>query len=210
MWLALLASSLESLAATSANFDPDCPCIDVSQLFVDAGLQAEHGSDHCTVGSIVDYELPRDVANKTAFCHPIGYGSLTCQAWDAGYPLPHECGHTNAPQWCQHSWCYVDKNACRRSDNDVQGTLSFPEMAGSLFFSYGTCGTDAEDALSYATHKAPIRNVKIGEVLTVGIPAMDYPMHYKRDGNGSVVTGIGELYFDESVPWEGRRAEPLS
>ena len=37
----------------------------------------------------------------------------------------------------------------------------------------------------------------------MGIPAMDYPMHFKRAADGSVLTGIGPEYFDEGVPWEG-------
>ena len=32
---------------------------------------------------------------------------------------------------------------------------------------------------------------------------MDYPLHFKRDAAGEVVTGIGELYRNDSVPWEG-------
>ena len=43
----------------------------------------------------------------------------------------------------------------------------------------------------------------------VGLPAMDYPMHYKRNATGHVVTGIGELYFDDSVPWEGSMIDYL-
>lgn len=213
LWLTLLGSTADNLAAAATDFDPDCPCIDVSQLFVDAGLfvqdkyvqvlQAEPGGDNCVAGAIIDYKMGRGMPNKTAFCHPSNYGSLTCQAWDAGYPLPHACGAIDAPSWCPLSWCYVDKDACRRSDKDVQGTLAFPALAGSLFFSYGTCGTATEDVLSYTTDQEPITDIGNGQVVAVGIPAMDYPMHYKRDANGSVVTGIGELYFDDSVPWEG-------
>ena len=98
--------------------------------------------------------------------------------------------------------CYVDPQNCRLSEHDIQGTTLFYSSSSfiqPLYFSYGTCGEDSGYEFSEALHARAGQ----GEVVVVGIPAMDYPMHFKRAADGSVLTGIGPEYFDDGVPWEG-------
>ena len=82
------------------------------------------------------------VPTLTAYCYPANYGSLECSVWDADHPSPHDCSLASPPSWCAQRWCYVDRDACKRSGHDVQGTALFPKLEGQLFFSYGSCATE--------------------------------------------------------------------
>lgn len=174
--------------------DPACPCINAAPLFVEANLTLTSRQTvryNCSAGSIFD------VGGRYG-CLPPDYGSLSCQKWDE--PLL-SCTEDPAA-WCQMPWCYVDRDACMRSDLDVQGSLMFPALQRRLFYSYGTCDQSG-DPLAFASTINDFTQELAGETLQVGIPTMDFPLHFKRDGDGNVVTGIGELFFDNSVPWEG-------
>ena len=81
----------------------------------------------------------------------------------------------------------------------------FPHLDGDLFYSYSTCGTDASSWISFNTQAAVA-----GQTLRVAVPTLDYPLHFKRDAEGNIVTGIGPLYRDDSVPWEGSMINYLS
>ena len=186
---------LQLLSATIfATMDPACPCIDAAPLFAEANLimsSRQTVMHNCSAGSIFD------VGGQFG-CLPPDYGSLSCQKWDE--PL-FSCTE-NPAAWCQMPWCYVDRDACMRSDLDIQGSLMFTKLQRRLFYSYGTCGQSG-DPLAFASTFNPITQELAGETLQVGIPTMDYPMHFKRNGDGNVVTGTGELFYDNSVPWEG-------
>lgn len=134
-------------------------------------------------------------ANSTI---PPQHGSSQCAPWDDGLaPHCHESG-SNQQSWCSLAWCYVDLDKCRASP--VAFTAS--GIVPGLYYSYSTCNASAQAYRQFLTTS----NVA-GKVLRVAIPSMDYPMHFKRDATGAVVTGVGPLYRDDAVRWEGAMIE---
>lgn len=193
-----------------------CPCIDASsshfvgsRYIVSAAVAEEmrnQGQEGCVAGSIIaPYIGSAGMNTLEYFCYPPDYGSSGCDAYDVDLAGNHVCGSSSPPSWCASAWCFVDMEACRRSDLDVQGSVLFDDL--HLYYSYGTC-LDTEEgqeaALAYEKDSSPIATLGQGKVITVGIPTMDYPLHFKRDSDGAVLLGVdNEVYYDHRVPWEG-------
>jgi len=197
--------------------DPSCPCVDMRDAFASsfniasaptASYLHEQLEIDCRPGDITGSPIGSyGLEETTTYCYPAGYGSNGCQAYDAsGHAPPHACGGTSPPSWCSWSWCYVDKQTCRTSEMDLQGSLQFVGLQGTLYWSYLTCPQehDVNDVRAAASYANNIAGLGTGQTIQVGMPAMDYPTHFKRNSSGAVVTGIDdELYYDDSVPWEG-------
>jgi len=197
--------------------DPSCPCVDVSALFgehhlatsAQASVLRAHGQEDCQAGDLLGpyISLTGLPYGQADFCYPSTYGSNGCQAYDALLKGDYACNTAEGvepPSWCASAWCYVDMEACRRSDLSMSGSNSWEDI--TPFFSYRTCADDdtGDFALEYSKATTTIPYDGSGEMFRVGIPTMDYPMHFKRDATGAVVLGIEDpMYFDDSVPWEG-------
>lgn len=102
----------------------------------------------------------------------------------------------NAPSSCNLPWCYVDPVVCKTSSLVYSRTVLFFPL--KLYYSYATCSSGKQQFRQ--EHRSAIAN---GMHWNIALPALDYPMHFKRDADGAVVTGIGPLYRNDSVPWEG-------
>ena len=216
MWSAALAACSESGSGDSTAESSTCPCIDASsspfvgsRYIVSAAVAEEmrsQGQEGCVAGSILGpYVGSAGMNSQEYHCYPPDYGLSGCDAYDVDLAGDHVCATDSPPSWCASAWCFVDMETCRRSGLDVQGTVLFDDL--HLFYSYGTC-LDTEEgqeaALAYQRDSSPIATVGQGEVLTVGIPTMDYPLHFKRDPDGAVLIGVdNEAYYDDSVQWEG-------
>ena len=76
-----------------------------------------------------------------------------------------------------------------------------------IFYSFGTCSDGIPttgESLAYLAATDSIATIGAGQMLQVAIPTMDFPIHFKRDASGAVVLGVeDDLYYDDSVPWEG-------
>ena len=181
---------LLSAVITRWAADPACPCIDARELIPPGANRSE-----------LLVAITR--ANPPLYVYPPDYGSTLCDTWDATlepYCVNADGSSVEAPaSYCPKAWCYVDLQACKRSEHDVSRSLRFPEL-GTLHFSYGTCGSNA----SLDTYRdSTLLPIVPGSVLDVVIPGMRHPQHFKRHPDGSVARGIGPLYFDASIPWEG-------
>jgi len=200
-----------------------CPCIDATAKFsgsrdiASAAVAAEMrdlGQDNCVTGSIIGpyVDSTGRINTEEFFCYAPDYGSNGCQAYDVDLSGSHGCATDSPPSWCASAWCYVDMEACRRSGIDMSGTRIFEDL--KLYYSYGTCDMtmdeETEASLAFEHDANPITTQAQGEVLTVGIPTMDYPIHFKRDSTGALALGNEDpLYYDDSVPWEGTMIEFL-
>jgi hypothetical protein len=180
-----------ALAITAHNADPACPCR------VDPLADLSNGT-HIRVS------LGKGLAPFQLYDLPAEHGSAHCSAYDS--TMAGSCAEADGtpkagrPLWCGRAWCYVDQEKCKHSTFDFIRSENFPSRG--LFFSYRTCGSGSE---FFSEHNPrSLRGVEPYKRLTVAIPAMDFPMHFKRDPTtGAVATGTGPLYLDDSVPWEG-------
>jgi hypothetical protein len=126
--------------------------------------------------------------------------SARCAPWDRGRGPHCPVGQAGAA-FCDASWCYVDAERCRGSTH----VFAASTVDADAFYSYSTCN---ESGRAWWDYQA-IQAVE-GRVLRVAIPSMDYPMHFKRDpATGEVATGVGPLYRDDSVPFEGSMIQYL-
>ena len=180
--------------------DPACPCIDARHLFVDTTASSAVASEYrelsqsCQPGDILGFFWSSTGfsgnTGEGQYCYPASYGSEGCQAYDALLTGDHMCATDAPPSWCAKPWCFVDKETCRRSSADMFGTSLWGDLP--VFWSHQTCVTeDVSDAdLAYNADAAVIPGEGSGEVLQVGIPTMDYPLHFKRDAAGAIVLGV--------------------
>jgi hypothetical protein len=79
--------------------------------------------------------------NGAYFDYPAQLGGF-CQAWDsARHP---SCLTEDAPEWCNHKWCFVDPCSCRNLTVPPKKSLYLPDVTFQgkpLFISYSTCGS---------------------------------------------------------------------
>ena len=129
------------------------------------------------------------------------YGSLACAAHDM---TTLRCnGVQNAPSFCAQSWCFVDRNMCRRSDRYFRSTLSYQhhEHVTDLFYSYSTCLPEGQQAVDTFQSDFFTRSQR-GKNVTIGFPISN-PMHFKRGADGNPIMGLGDAYLNDSIPWDG-------
>ena len=191
---------VSALALAAFKGSAGCPCIDVTERL----LEYELPNQSCIV------KLPSFEAEHT--CLPRGFGSYHCSDWDSN--SSEVCLTLPRPSWCSMPWCYVDPLQCRFSDHDVQRGSYFTMLDPPIFFSYGTCmapGTtyDIGAYLTYST-SARFHHALNDKHLRVVIPTMDYPTHFKRHpATSQIVVGAGQLYQNDSVPFEGSMIDYL-
>eukprot|EP00947_MAST-08B_sp_MAST-8B-sp1_P006223 g6223.t1 len=109
---------------------PGCTCVSSSTV-----LENLTASSYIVNGVL-------EIKNEPYPVYPVdgSWGADSCERWDKN--LPPFCGDANGqpleepPAWCEDRWCFVDANACNRS-NSISGY--FPGTA--LSYSYDTCGT---------------------------------------------------------------------
>lgn len=202
---------LPFLVAAAAAEKATCPCVNASELFA-TQRGASSGRPNCTLYT------PIKGVSVDPICLPSDYGSSGCSAYDAN--VDQWCD--DAAGWCGLDWCYVDHDTCRMSNLDMAGTQMFPKLDGQLYYSYGTCGSDAKPYNGKFANRDISLSVARGSVLEVSVPAMYPPAHYKTKSDGRACTyadtsheafesgleqaGLSEcdrLLYDDSVPWEG-------
>jgi len=208
-----------SLATASVAYDPTCPCITVDWRGVQqSAVLAFHSAHNTSSYGIAREGEPLCGANEFRYaerkgtvppvhCFPMEYGSGRCGAWDLGL-LGCSSG-----QPCSLPWCYVHAETCRRSNNVIIKSGYFPEFP-KLFFSYDTCAQGLSTSATrdiYMSESDGFLGFSVDHPLRVVIPALDYPMHFKRAPDGTVVTDSSSaLYYDDSVPFEGSIISYLS
>ena len=106
-----VAASNSSGASNLAFGRAECPCLPFSEL---PGSHPRYENSSCLVFS-GGYGLD---AEGSVACYPKLYGGA-CSAWDMD--MPPECVNSTAnnnevPSWCGWEWCFVDGDACKRSD----------------------------------------------------------------------------------------------
>lgn len=81
----------------------------------------------------------------------------------------------------------------------IRATHEFPAVDDRLFYSYDTCATGQHDIYGDSVSAA----LGAGRAVRVGFPFSLYPLHYKRLAGGEAYYGRGDVYADDSIPWEG-------
>jgi len=201
---------------TGGGFSIDCPCIDVSSVFIPAS--------NCIVENTDDESglfLYKSSTDDKSSCIPVTYGSSSCMQHDMSRnPLclvdNYNISNQDAvllPEFCRESWCYVDSTLCRDSSESFMRTDIFRDLleANSLYYSYSTCNstdyyTDHDFATTLSTK---------GKFISVVVPDMLSPSHYKEAFDNDEADGDGDglslvLYENDTVPWKGWVIEYLN
>ena len=116
----LVAISLFCPAATASGSE-NCPCL-----------------ESLPAGAFDQYIKPGGLLYQ-GFEYPMTYG-IGCKNWDAD--LQPYCADASgkalpdAPEWCQHSFCYIDPESCVLP---LQFQSSYFPLSG-LKYSFQTCG----------------------------------------------------------------------
>ena len=165
-----MSTSISSLV-TTAGYDSsiDCPCIDVSSLFISAA--------NCVVGngnSIHNLELlPTDgpdlgvsvygssTGNYASTCFPLMYGSGSCNQHDISvHPSCQVVDDDDnnlpiiLPEFCYESFCYVDYDKCKDSKEIFRRTDLFGFLETDIYYSYSTCNSTANYYTEYVSTQA--------------------------------------------------------
>ena len=189
----------------------DCPCIDVSSTFLAAA--------NCAVGNngnnFTHFEsLPKELgvsvygSDGKSACFPSTYGSGSCKQHDlSGNPscngkLKDGNNESIIPDFCFNSWCYVDREKCKNSDEVFLYTDLMGFLGIDLYYSYSTCNSSTTDWTDFYSTEV-VKN----ESIPVSIPEIWYPVHYKvNDTNGDNITNIviheEVAYFNDTIPWK--------
>jgi hypothetical protein len=129
-------------------------------------------------------------------CYPVTHGSQTCQPHDL--TVDPICLSNDPPSYCTESWCYVDVEKCKDSSELLFQSDLFTESLGQkLFYSYSTCNA------SDSWHSCRSTEVLDGRSISVTIPEVWAPAHYKLAADGNIALSTGSEYFDDSIPWQG-------
>ena len=189
---AIVALHSSKLTYAYIQYSPSCPCIDVSTILArHSNCVMENGQP----GFVNGYD--RSLRTVNVSCYPITYGSDVCDMHDIEVD-PHCSPNATLPipDYCEESWCYVDRSACKRSKKNYFQSDYFDE----LYYSYSTCNS-SEDAWDTFKTTNPLEQKN----LEVTIPGIVSPIHYKFDqsNNGEIAKFDGEEYYDDTIPWQG-------
>ena len=161
--------------------DPSCPCLrdethfSTPTLFNSSCLNAlvKSGNQHF----------------PSSQCYPLSYGTV-CDQHDKNLE-PFCNGTRDRPDFCDLPFCFVDSNKCKDS---VNHTFDKSNFFPNLFYSYTTCG-EKNTFKKYAIDKQ-----LEGLVIRVGMPALEYPNHFRLDEDGNAImfhpdihAGVGDL-----------------
>ncbi|KAL9181674.1 hypothetical protein ACHAXT_012017 [Thalassiosira profunda] len=172
-----------------------CRCIDTTETLAslpDRACTTSDGNDGVLLGIAgVDPCVDYDYGASACLPHDLGV--------DANCVESNMNGNATMPQFCNRSWCYVNRTQCRATEERVYRSQMFPAESGvDMFFSYSTCGSSPADWFE-STHYA------LGGVAMTAI-APNYnilPWVYTRDYDGTIPAVPGEEYYDANVPPEG-------
>lgn len=160
----------------------ECPCTDTSRMLA--------AQTNCIFEDASGSE-PGILANGR--CYPLSYGSTECNAWDLA--TSSDCQQELAPAYCIQRFCYVDPEQCRLSSEHYYQSQHFP----GLYYSYSTCGSTAQDWLTFETTDT-LANTSLVAV----VPSILWPNHYKIDPSGQgVVHPDSPQAYNSSLPWTG-------
>ena len=159
--------------------NPGCPCIETNH-----SLNAETNELDIFFSGIVNGTDDVECAMGSIITYPSNYGLRTCRSWDAGLkPYCQDSGDDDDDDddelYCGREWCYVNATICRASNISYYQS-SF--LGCNFYYSYHTCRESGD----FVDHD--IVNGLQGKTLTVGIPSLKYPEHYRLDSDGEVVT----------------------
>lgn len=177
-----------------------CPCINQTLTL------AAMSDRHCKLPNTVD-GFGIQLTTTGGSCVPFSYGSSRCIQHDILYD-PNcnvgDAGDNVIPAYCVRPWCYVDLTMCKKdSDERLFRSSYFPAEAGlDVFYSYTTCNSTADDWLE--VEEEIVGNLALGGIsIDANIPLYQFPMMYKSDSDGSVLTSRGSEYYDDTIPYGG-------
>jgi len=176
-----------------------CPCINQTLTL------AAMSDRQCKLPNTVD-GFGIQLTTTDSSCVPFSYGSSRCVQHDILYD-PNcnlgDAGDKIIPAYCVRPWCYVDLAMCKKdSDERLFRSSYFPVEEGvDLFYSYTTCNSTADYWL--AVEEDIVGNLALGGItIDANIPSYLFPMMYKKDSDGNVLSQ-GSGYYDDTIPYEG-------
>lgn len=183
-----------------------CPCIDTASILassVRAKCVVDSGATTTlvTTPTMMTMNATREQFNGVYVrdahgyrCYPLSYGSGGCNRHDLfSHPA---CADADADikkkkkkkePFCEESWCYVDFDKCKDSSELVfKSTFMAHRLENDLFYSYSTCNSTNYWDLFLSTQELK------DETLTVTIPSLLHPLHYKTktadDSNNETIS----------------------
>ena len=162
-----------------------CPCIDATPHFLTRS--------NC----VTDTFQPgfwHYTNNGEGTCFPVTYGSEVCAPHDLD--VHPGCRGENPPDFCHDSFCFVDPEKCKLSPAIFGLSDLFPES--KLYYSYSTCNSSETNWMLFQSTET-LEN----KTITLALPDIWYPGHYKLNADGDVAEGSGPEYYNNSIPWVG-------
>jgi hypothetical protein len=147
-------------------------------------------------GVLNEYRNADNTISYRGFTYPANYGFGQCKQWDVDpTPLPPYCGDsqtgallTDAPAFCQDSWCYIDPNNCDATLQYVSGV--FPDSG--LIYSSEACGNNG----TYSDYFTTGSGYNLSDLADV---VEDYVEKLARDLEFSIL----EKEFTSTCPYTG-------
>jgi hypothetical protein len=178
----------------------ECPCIDSSNLVY---LLANCGEEILSANGTVQqqegfWHSGYDFlgGQSAGSCYPVTYGSQTCQPHDR--TVDPICLVDAPPSYCSESWCYVDTEKCKSSSELLFQSDVFTDILGrQLYYSHSTCNS-TNLWFSFKSNQ-----VLEGKRISVTVPEVWAPVHYKLTADGNIASSSGSEYYDDSIPWKG-------
>ncbi|CAB9527882.1 receptor ionotropic, delta-2 [Seminavis robusta] len=176
---------MASSSPSPSSLPLSCPCINSTEILIEhSNCEQDNGDAGIRFEEV---------------CFPLTFGSNACAAHDVG--LDPRCTTTSAkevlPEFCGEHWCYVDRDACRVTPEQLYRSDMFDDHV-DLFYSYSVCNASADSFLSYQTTQS-LQNVTI----RAAFPIMRDLMHFKRTESGELAQNKGPEYYNDDVPWQG-------
>ena len=163
-----------------------CPCIDATPYFL--------ARSNCVTEDTFQPGFWLYTNSGEGSCLPVSYGSEGCARHDLD--VHPSCKVENPPDFCQDSFCYVDPEKCKLSPEIFGLSELFP--GSQLYHSYSTCNSTETNWMLFQSTE-PLEN----KTVTLAIPNIWYPGHYKLNADGDVAEENGPEYYNNSIPWVG-------
>lgn len=175
------------------NGDNDCRCSDDASDVLESLV-----ARRCTTSSGQNGIL----LSAAGPCEPVTFGSGCASHDTTGQAVTSLCEKT-FDNSCNRYWCYVEnKDSCMSSPSHRVYRSKYFATANDgvdLFYAYTVCNS-SDDLPSVPNPKQTLGGVTI---LTTTPQAYFPPYHYKRNGEGEILSLPGEEYWNVSIPYEG-------
>jgi len=206
-WLLLVAGATAT-APGSCSGNPDCPCINSSQIIEAASnCRAEDGS------AGMFFERGGIVA-----CYSSSYGSSVCHTHDLLHdPLCKNNSGTNhtaaqpPPAYCHQSFCYVDASKCKLAQElFYKSSFQSPTTKNKLdlYYSYTTCNSTEEPWQNFTTMDV-FQSALHNKPLSIAVPILSVPGHWKANISDAPLDG-DEHYYDDNIAFQGWMVDYIS